>query len=92
MLLSVVCEFSCEFDGITSTTSVTVAIEDVSGNAFDAHSLDDPLVKKKKNCISFESAIFLRKISAPSPMFESCITFLQSFHFARFPLPGTFSI
>ena len=48
MLLSVVCEFSCEFDGITSTASVTVALEDVSGNAFDAHSLDDRLVKKKK--------------------------------------------
>ena len=47
MLLSIVCEFSCEFDGITSTASVIVATEDVSGNAFDVDSLDDPLVKKK---------------------------------------------
>ena len=47
MLLGMVCfTFFCELDGVNSTASVTVVMEDVSDNAFDVDLLDDPLVKK----------------------------------------------
>ena len=38
--------FFCELDGITSTASFIVVIEDVSHNAFGDDLLDDSLVKK----------------------------------------------
>ena len=79
----------CELDGITSTGSVIVVMEDVSDNAFDVDLLDDPLVKYICICLKF--AVFFLCLSPPvcktsgsSTMLESCKTFVQRLHFTDF--------